>query len=164
MRLVKSLVPIWTHPDWENPVGEFSCQFNTFRSNRRSINLHIGTAMQDAFEWLAQTGGTRAAIGNLIFLSVELQRFLACENLAQDGDVFAIALERFAVGNTVPSFNHLRIRRAKADDEAAVGKTVKCHRRHRGHRRRPGLHLHDSGAKLYGRRTGTNESEKSDNV
>src|SRR6266704_273916 len=54
---------------------------------------------------------------DLVVLALVLQRGLACEHLAHDPYVFFRAGERLAVRHAVPTLDHLRPRRANAEEE-----------------------------------------------
>ena len=107
-----------------------------------------GIAVHDAAQRLAEAGGTRAGVGNLVVLALVGQRRLARQRLADDLDVFLGAAERLAVGHAVPALDHLRPGRTDAEQEPPAGQRIQRHRGHRGTGRRARLHLHDRGARL----------------
>jgi len=75
-----------------------------------------------------------------------LTAMLAGEHALHDLHVFLEPRDGTPVGDAVPAFDHLRAGGPEPQDEAPAREGVQRHRRHRGHRRRAGRHLHDRGA------------------
>ncbi len=70
--------------------------------------------MGDAAQWPAKTGRIRPVVRDGILVAVELQGFLARQDLLDDGDVFLGPLHRLAEADAVPALDHLRPGRADA--------------------------------------------------
>src|ERR1044072_5846228 len=68
----------------------------TDRCDRGGVDRHVGIAVQDAFQRLAEPGRAGTLVGDLVELAVMLQWRLALQDLAQDLDVFAGAGHRLA--------------------------------------------------------------------
>jgi hypothetical protein len=111
-RPLQQVEALRVHPDGDQAVGDFGAALDAGRADRRRVDLHVLAAVQDALQRLAEAGGPRPRVGNLIVLALELERRLARQDLSDDADVLARARERLAIRHTVPALDHLRARRA----------------------------------------------------
>ena len=76
------------HEDRQCAVRHLARGAQPGRRDRRGVDLQSGIAVNDAAQRLAEPGGARPAIGDLIMLAVKFERRLAFEDLADDRDVF----------------------------------------------------------------------------
>src|SRR5271157_934098 len=73
----------------EHAVGDLRRAAQSRRADRRCVDWDARIAVQDALERLAEPRGGRAPHRDLVLRAVELERFLAREDLADDRDVLA---------------------------------------------------------------------------
>ena len=132
--------------DRDPAVGDLRRQRDVLRSHRGQVDGQVGATVQDRAERLAESGGPRAGVRDLVVLAAELHGLLAAQDRAHDLDVLAGLDERLAEGLTVPALGDLRPGDAEAQAEAAPRQRVEGHRGHRRHGRRPRRDLHDPGA------------------
>ena len=66
--ILKHTVFFRVHPDGEEAIADFSCCGYARGSNIGSEYRHVFFAVQNALQWLAQTGGAGAGIRELVFL------------------------------------------------------------------------------------------------
>ena len=134
------------HEEREQAVGDLAGQPETGRRDRAGIDRQRVAGVDDALQRLAEPGGVRPAVGEGIVHALMDDRLLARHNSAHDRNIFAQPLMGFAVGDSMPAFDHLRSRRTDAEDEAAAGERLERHRRHRCTGRCARWHLHERGA------------------
>jgi hypothetical protein len=130
----------------EPAVGDLGGQGHVLRPFGAEVDGDLGTVrMQDRAQRLAQARSRCQR--KLIVLAVEADRLLARDDLAQDVHVLPGALKRARVRLAVPPLHHLRVAGADAEQDAALGEVVHCHRRHRQGGRRTRRQLRDRRAK-----------------
>ena len=99
--------------------------------------------MVDELQRLAEAGALPLGQRDLVARPVVLDA-LAAPHLAADVDDLAGAAERLVVGDAVEALDHLRARRAEAEDAAAVGQGVDAGGGHGDQRRRAGVDRQDA--------------------
>jgi hypothetical protein len=104
--------------------------------------------VHDRPEWLPETHGVLAAVGERVVRPVVGDRGLAGQHLADDPHDLAGARERLAERLAVPALDDLRAADAHAEDDAAAGEVVERQHVHGDGRGRAPRQLHDGGAEL----------------
>src|SRR5216117_2127387 len=127
-------------------VGDLGGERDVLGPDRSQVDRQRGAAVQDGLQRLAEAGGVRSRVRDLVVLAAELERLLPPEDRAHDLDVLARLDEWLAERLAMPGLDHLRPRDPEAEPEAATGERVERHRGHGRHRRRPRGDLHDAGA------------------
>src|SRR5438034_236100 len=127
-------------------VGDLGGERDVLGPDRGQVDRQRGAAVQDGLQRLAEAGGVRSRVRDLVVLAAELERLLPPEDRAHDLDVLARLDEWLAERLAMPALDHLRPRDPEAEPEAATGERVERHRGHGRHRRRPRGDLHDAGA------------------
>ena len=145
-RLGDDVGALRAHQERLYAIGDLAGSAQPGRRDRGGVDLEIGICVQNALQRLAEAARVRTRVGDLVVLAAMLQRSLACEHLAHDLDVFFRAGERLAVRHAMPTLDHLRPRRADAEEEAVVRHRLQRRRRHGRAGRGAGRHLHDAGA------------------
>jgi hypothetical protein len=146
--LLEDVVLLRVHPYREEAVSHLGGGSHTRRGDGGGVDRNVFLAVQNALQRLAEAGGARAGVRQLVHLALEGHRPLAGDDLLHDGDVLLQPGHRLAVGHAVPAFHHLRAGGAEAADEAPAGQLRQAHGGHGGHGRGAGRHLHDGGAGL----------------
>ena len=134
------------HEEREQAVGDLAGEPETGRRDRAGIYRQRVAGVDDALQRLAEPGGVRPAVGERIVHALVDDRLLARHDSAHDRNVLAQPLMGFAVGDSMPAFDHLRSRRTNAEDETTAGECLERHRRHRCTGRCARWHLHERGA------------------
>ena len=76
--------------------------------------------MQDALQRLAQPGGVRAQVGNLVEFAVMYQRRLTPEDVTYNADILACLAQWLAIGQAVPALDDLRAGKPQAEQKASA--------------------------------------------
>ena len=129
-------------------VGQLGGQLDVLRAERGQDDRDVrADRVVDELQRLAESGALPGRQRDLIVRALVLQP-LPAPHLAADLDQLAGPGQRRVVGNAVPALDDLRPGRADAQRETSAGDVVEAGRRHRRHRRRARVDLHDAGRQL----------------
>src|SRR5438046_3089382 len=100
-------------------VGDLGGERDVLGPDRSQVDRQRGAAVQDGLQRLAEAGGVRSRVRDLVVLAAELERLLPPEDRAHDLDVLARLDEWLAERLDMPALDHLRPRDPPAEPEAA---------------------------------------------
>src|SRR5438876_3122295 len=102
-RLETLVEPLAEHPapphreeHGDPAVGDLRRERDVLGPHRGQVDRQRGAAVQDRLERLAEAGGARPDVRDLVVLAAELERLLALEDRAHDLDVLACLRQRLA--------------------------------------------------------------------
>ena len=144
-RFLEDIEPLRFHEGEQHAVGDLGAETDSRRSHGSGDDLEGGISVNDALQRLAEPGCALSRIRDPVVVPFVHERFFPGQHLSNDFDVFAGPRQGAAVRDAVPAFDDLRARGTDAENEAAAGQIVECHRGHGSHGRGPRLHLHDAG-------------------
>ena len=126
------LVELGREEDRQPAVGDLGRHGHVLRALGAEEDRQVGPQrVGDRLERLAQVHRALAPQRHLVVLALEVERLLAGEDAADDLDVLPGAGQRLRVRLAVPALDHLRARRAEAEDGPAAGEVVEGERGHR---------------------------------